>query len=131
MQLSTQQLSKLVHNVMSFSFDENGSLHLHRFTKQQREVYDLESADWTMRTRSSASVTLDFITDSPYIALQFDLFPGSSQQWGSIDLYVDGVFCSSRYAGDLSIKLAGFELPEGDYEKGCVEGLEQMRFMIF
>ena len=115
MKLSTSQLSKIVHNVLSYSFGENDSLHFHRFSREQREIYGLESQDWEMKTRSSASATFDFITDSDYIALKFDLYPGSSQKWGSIDLYVDGVFYANRYADDLSIKLAGFELPAGEH----------------
>ena len=68
-----------------------------------------------MKTQSSASATFDFITDADFITLKFDLFPGSSQKWGSIDLYVDGVFYANRYADDLSIKLAGFALPAGQH----------------
>ena len=98
MKLNPSQLSEMIHNVLSFSFDENGGLHFHRFSQQQREIYELESPDWAMKTRSSASATLDFITDSSYITLKFDLYPGSSQKWGSVDLYVDGVFYDNRYA---------------------------------
>lgn len=115
MKLSTSELSKVIHNALTYSFDENGRLFLHRFSQKQREIYALESQDWAIKTLSSASVTLDFITDSKYITLKFDLCPGSSQKWGSIDLYVDGVFYANRYADDLSIKLAGFELPEGQH----------------
>lgn len=115
MKLNTSQLGKIIHNVLSYSFDENGKLHFHRFSQEQREIYALESQDWAMKTQSSASVTLDFVTDSDFIALKFDLYPGSSQKWGSIDLYVDGVFYANRYADDLSIKLAGFRLPEGQH----------------
>lgn len=115
MKLDASQLSKMIHNVLSCSFDEKGSLHFHRFTEAQREIYALESEDWVKKTLSSASATLDFITDSDFITLKFDLYPGSSQKWGSVDLYVDGVFCDTRYADDLSIKLAGFPLPEGQH----------------
>ena len=115
MKLNTLQLGKIIHNVLSYSFDEKGSLHFHRFSQSQREIYAEESPDWGMKTQSSASATLDFITDSQYITLKFDLFPGSSQKWGSIDLYVDGVFYANRYTADLSIKLAGFELPAGQH----------------
>ena len=115
MKLNPSQLSKIIHNVLSYSFDENGNLHFHRFSEKQREVYALESQDWAVKTHSSASVTFDFITDSDFITLKFDLYPGSSQKWGSIDLYVDGVFYANRYADDLSIKLAGFELPAGQH----------------
>ena len=115
MKLNPSQLRKIIHNVLSYSFDENGKLHFHRFSEKQREVYAMESQDWAMKTLSSASATFDFTTDSDFITLKFDLYPGSSQKWGSIDLYVDGVFYANRYADDLSIKLAGFELPAGQH----------------
>ena len=115
MKLNTSQLGKIIHNVLSYSFDESGNLHFQRFSEKQREVYALESQDWAVKTHSSASVTFDFVTDSDFITLKFDLYPGSSQKWGSIDLYVDGVFYANRYADDLSIKLAGFELPDGQH----------------
>ena len=115
MKLNPSQLSKIVHNVLSYSFDENDRMQLHRFSQEQREIYALESQDWVIKTLSSASAALDFITDSEFITLKFDLYPGSSQRWGSVDLYVDGVFYANRYADDLSIKLAGFELPAGQH----------------
>lgn len=115
MKLNPSQLGKIIHNVLSYSFDESGNLHFHRFSEKQREVYTMESQDWAIKTHSSASVTFDFITNSDFIALKFDLYPGSSQKWGSIDLYVDGVFYANRYADDLSIKLAGFALPAGQH----------------
>lgn len=115
MVLKETDLRKTIHNVLSYSFSEDGSLLVSRFTEQQRQTYALESQDWVIKTQSSASVTFDFITDSDYLTLKFDLLPGSSQKWGSIDLYVDGVFYANRYADDLSVKLAGFELPAGQH----------------
>lgn len=115
MKLNDSDLCKIIHNVVSYAFDEKGNLHFHRFSEKQRETYARESQDWAMKTRSSASATLDFITNSNYITLKFNLYPGSSQRYGSIDLYVDGVFHNSRVAEDLSISLAGFPLPEGEH----------------
>lgn len=115
MKLNTSDICKIIHNVVSYSFDEKGSLHFCRFSETQRDTYAKESQDWAMKTRSSASVAFDFITDSDYITLKFNLYPGSSQKYGSIDLYVDGVFHASRVAEDLSISLAGFPLPEGEH----------------
>lgn len=115
MKLNPSQLGRIIHNVLSYSFDENDRLQFHRFSQEQREVYALESQDWVIKTLSSASAALDFITDSEFITLKFDLYPGSSQKWGSVDLYVDGVFRANRYADDLSVKLAGFELPAGQH----------------
>ncbi len=115
MKLDRIQLGEMVHNALSFSFDEKGSMHFQRFTRQQQDTYAQKSEDWAMKARSSASVTFDFITDSDYITLMFDLYPGSSARYGAMDLYVDGVFCDSRIMENLSIKLAGFQLPEGTH----------------
>ena len=115
MKLNSSQLSGMIHNVLSYSYDEKGSLHFYRFSETQRETYAQESREWIMKTLSSASTSFDFVTNSDFITLKFDLYPGSSQKWGSVDLYVDGVFYDTRYADDLSIKLAGFKLPEGEH----------------
>ena len=115
MKLNRDELGLIIHNVLSYSFDESDSLYFHRFTEAQRNIYARQSADWAMKMQASASVTFDFITDSSYINLKFDLLPGSSQKWGSIDLYVDGVFYANCYAPDLNVKLADFALPEGQH----------------
>ena len=115
MKLNASQLDKIIHNALCVSYDEKGGLHLCRFSESQRQTYARESEDWVPKTLSGASMTLDFVTDSDFITLKFDLFPASSQKWGSIDFYVDGVFYGNRYADDLSIKLAGFSLPAGEH----------------
>ena len=115
MKLNAEQLSLIIHNVLSYSFDEKGSLHFHRFSEKQRQIYASQSPNWEMKTKSSASAAFDLVTDSDFIAMKFELQPGSSQKWGSVDLYVDGVFCANRYADDLSITMAGFPLPEGEH----------------
>ena len=115
MKLEPKTISQLVHNTLSYTFGENDDLHFYRFTQTQRQTYKQESPEWEMKCDASASVTLDFVPDSDYIALKFDLRPGSSQRWCSIDLYVDGVFWDHRYAGDLSVTLAAFPLPAGDH----------------
>lgn len=82
MKLSTSDLGKIVHNVLCCTFDEKGCLHFNRFSRKQRGTYARESQDWAMKTLSSASATFDFITDSDYITLKFDLLPGSSKKMG-------------------------------------------------
>lgn len=116
MKLSQSDLCKILHNVLDYYFDEDGFLHLFRFTKEQRQAYiDDKSRDWVAKSRSSASATLELITDSDYIALRYALLPGSSQKYGSIDLYVDGALYESRFMDDLVAIQAGFQLPAGEH----------------
>ena len=63
MKLDASQLSKIIHNVLSYSYDGNGNLHFHRFSEKQRQTYIQESQDWAMKIQSSASVAFDFITN--------------------------------------------------------------------
>ena len=115
MKADTSQLSKMVHNALYHSFDENGGLHIHRFTEEQRRIYGEENPDWVIRNRATASATLDFVTDSDRLALYYDVFPGSGMSWGSIDVCVDGVLYDSWYVQDLGMTLAGFDLPAGEH----------------
>ena len=115
MKLDATQLDKIIHNVLSHSYDEDGHLHFHRFSEKQAQTYGEESQDWVMKIHSSASVTFDFVTDSEFITLKFDLFSSSSQKFASVDLYVDGVFYNNRYIDDMTVKLAGFALPAGEH----------------
>lgn len=114
--LDTTQLRTILHNVLDYYFDEDGFLHLFRFTPSQRQAYiDDKTRDWVAKSRSSASATLEFITDSDYIALLFTILPGSSQKYGSFDLYVDGAMHASRSFEEMDAIQAGFQLPPGEH----------------
>lgn len=115
MRLDRTQIGKIIHNVLSYEYDEEGRLHFNRFTKSQYKAYEAESYDWLRRAVASASVTFDFITDSEYIALKMDLDSGSSQIWSDFDLYVDGIYCMRKKFGNMNQKLVSFELPEGEH----------------
>lgn len=115
MKLTNTQIGEILHNVLSHSFDDDGRLHFHRFTESQIKTYGAEDEGWVIRANASASVAFDMVTDSDFITLKLDLYPGSSHGWGSFDLYVDGVFTKSRRVGDLGVKLVGFALPAGEH----------------
>ena len=78
MKLEAKALSPIIHNTFSHYCDENRYLHLQRFSQKQQAVYQQVSPDFELRVRSSASVTLDFITDSEFVSMDFDLYPGAS-----------------------------------------------------
>ena len=43
MKLDRQQLGDIIHNVMSYEFDAQGTLHFKRFTESQLAAYKEES----------------------------------------------------------------------------------------
>ena len=115
MKLDKTQIGKIIHNVINYDLDENGALHFRRFQDSQLASYENEAHHWVVRANASASVTFDFLTDSEYLALKFDLFPGSSKLMASFDLYIDGVFFEHTAFDNLDAKLISFALPEGQH----------------
>jgi len=115
MKLDKTQLSKIIHNVFSYDYDENDNLHFSRFTESQKESYGKESPSWLISVNAGSSVTFDFISDSDYIVLKFDLCGGSSRTMPGFDLYVDGVFCQHKTFENLGTKTVSFSLPEGEH----------------
>ncbi len=115
MKLQTENFKKIIHNVIEYEIDGNNSLHFRRFTKSQMDAYKAEANEWIMKANASALVTFDFVSDSEYIALKFDLYPATAQMWASFDLYVDGILCEHKKFNDINVKLVSFELPEGEH----------------
>lgn len=111
--LERKVIEKIIHNVLSYNFDDRGRLHFSRFSESQQKTYEAESRDWLVRANASASVTFDFISNSDYIALKVDLYPGSSHSWAGFDLYVDGVFCEHKRVEGLGANVISFDLPNG------------------
>lgn len=112
MKLNKEQLGKMIHNVLSYDYDEEDRLHFQRFTEYQRQIYEKESNDYLLRAKTSAGVTFDFMTDSEYIVLDLDMYVGS-ESWSNFDLYVDGIYTDQKKFTNTCRRLVSFSLPEG------------------
>jgi len=115
MKLNKLQLDKMIHNTLSYDYDEDGGLHFRRFTEAQLDAYRVYGVRNEVRAKASAGVTFDFITDSEFLVLKMDLYKGSSQQWADFDLYVDGIYTKQQRFDDYTKKLLNFSLPEGEH----------------
>ena len=112
MKLNKEQLGKMIHNVLSYDYDEKGRLYFRRFTEHQRHIYEKESKDYLLRANTSAGVTFDFVTDSEYFVLDIDIHAGFAS-WSNFDLYVDGIYTAHRKFTNTGQKLISFSLPKG------------------
>ena len=112
MKLNKEQLGKMIHNVLSYDYDEEGKLHFRRFTELQFHVYEKESNEYLLRANTSAGVTFDFVTDSEYLVLDIDMYAGS-ESWSNFDLYVDGIYTAHKKFTNTCQRLVSFSLPEG------------------
>ena len=73
-------------------FEENGKLYLYRFTDEQTEAYRAYSSDFYKKTKATAGVRLEFLTDSEDLTLCGEAVSASSRNFFAFDVYVDGNF---------------------------------------
>lgn len=114
-----RKLLPFLHNILHAETDADGTVHLHRFTEEQIQIYQQETAcasvDYAMRARASANVVLDLITDSQIIGLSFLLQEATRADFAAFDLYVDGVLWDHRRMDGFNYDLLCFDLPAGEH----------------
>ena len=113
MYLPLEKMIPFIHNALETEIDDQGRLRFRRFSDEQVHDYGLDGEAFPVRCRASANVTLDLMTDASWIGFEYDLLPGSSQTFYSIDLFVDQVLYATRSADDFKSSGLLFELPEG------------------
>lgn len=109
MNLSFEEIKELVTGAVRME-EQDGALHLYRFTKEQEELYRLYDAGFYKKTFSTAGIRLRFRTDSKTLGLKVQLKPGSSRKYYSVDVFTDG-----KAVGYLD-NFSGVDLPQ-DYTK--------------
>ena len=118
MQLTTEAIKKLIKGSLSVK-NEGEWLCLYRFTEKQSNYYFEKTPDTLyLKTRTSAGMKLDLVTDADKISFDFRVRSTCGRTFYSFDLYVDGVFCDELYVMNLISKPNGtvsFALPEGSH----------------
>ncbi len=102
--------------------EEDGGICPLRFTARQREVYG-ENKAFGIRAQASAGICLAMQTDAAALSFSFQLGPGSSQDFYSFDLWVNGELKES-IPGSLR------EKPEGQLRFSLPEGSKQVRLYL-
>ena len=106
MRLTSQQIFASARGAVRYEETERGLL-LHRFTREQREIYRLYAAeqrpgDWKdtvnrfyRNTCSTAGIKLVFKTDSESITVDADFEQGASRTFYSLNVFADGQYVGS------------------------------------
>ncbi len=89
MELCFNQMQEIVTGAVRIE-EENGAVKLYRFTKEQEELYRTTKQGFYHKTLSTAGIKLLFRTDSERLSLKVATTQGSSRQYFSIDIFVDG-----------------------------------------
>jgi len=95
MKLSDKTITELVKGAVSAAHTD-GMLGFYRFTKEISKKYAQRSLAFEVRSYASSGVRLDFISDTTYLKLGYLLRPGSSQELGAFDVFVDGRLWASE-----------------------------------
>ena len=95
--------------------EENGAAVFHRFTEEQRKVYE-SNENFLLKTFADAGIRLEFATDAKSFAFGGSVEAASSRAFYFFDVYVNGALV--RHVGSCSYKTDGtfrceVELPEG------------------
>lgn len=114
------ELAGLIHNVLYADLDERGFVTAHRFTDKQIERYAVDSSadgvDYTLRCRATSNVTIEFTTDSSFVALFFEWHEAVGISYVDIDCMVDGKLFHHFFDEKLTHKFFAFEMPEGTHD---------------
>ena len=119
MKLSFNQIKELVTGAVRVE-EENGSVRLYRFTKEQEELYKLTNQDFYNKTFSTAGIRLLFKTDSKNLFLKVITSRSTSRTYFSFDVFVDGksVGCMDNFSdAQLPQDYTKADLPIGEASK--------------
>lgn len=111
MKLNKIELKNIIFGAINIK-ENDDYLIFRRFTDELIEYYKNTSDTFYTRSLSSAGMTMDFETDSNFLAFNYKCYPGSSQPFFSIDVYSDDTLIfhtekelTSEYEDSLHIDL--------------------------
>lgn len=132
MKLTLQQIQQITTGAEQIK-EEDGKIRFFRFNTAQQELYSQRAA-LGLRSRSTAGIKLQFITDSKNLTLCVSAQPGSSRTYFAFDIWVDGKRIGSvdNYSNtDVPAVYADMQLPLGDYEGSFDLGEGEKRVCIY
>ncbi len=89
MKLKMETLQAISLGAVELEETEQGIV-FHRFTKEQRDLYRVRSADFYMKALSSSGVKLSFRTDSKVFGMKGETVFAASRRYFSFDLFING-----------------------------------------
>ena len=114
MKLSLEQIKDIAVGI-AYASENDGKISLHRFTKDQEELYRTVRGDFYKKAFASAGVRLEFITDSSSLSMSVSVGYGSSRKYFCHSIFVNGESYASLNARSNTGVFSGkWSLPEGE-----------------
>ncbi len=96
MKLNLVQIKEIAHGAARIE-EVDGRIELHRFTKEQQDMYESVSEDFYIKSFATSNISLEFDTDSKFLGLEVSVKGGNSDC-----SFVHSVFADEERIGELS-----------------------------
>ena len=120
MKLTLDQVKQITAGALEIT-EREGEFVFYRFEKEARDHYSSKTPSLDAKAQASASIRLDFVTDSDSFDADFSVTYGSSRTYYYFDICVDGIIRkhvgeenSWIKKGHLSLKLSDY-VESGDH----------------
>lgn len=124
MKLTLEQLKAAARGVAYFT-ENDGYVRLHRFTREQEEMYRTTNTEHYDRSFSTSNVVLEFDTDSNSLSLAVRCRKGSSRHW-----FVHSVFVNGQRVGELRGSYTPPETVEAQGTWALGEGAKRVKIVF-
>ena len=112
MKLNAKELFGITYGALSVTENE-GYITFDRFTEKQLDYYKTENTESYKRSLHSASMMLDFTTDSENLSFKYKVSDYASRQWYYFDIYENDMMILHHgsdtievYEGEIKLKLS-------------------------
>lgn len=120
MKLTLNDVKKITRGALEIE-ECDGEFIFHRFEKAARDYYSTTTPQYFGKSKASASICLDFMTNSERFDADFSVTYGSSRTYYYFDLCIDGIIRKHLgeekawiKKGHLSLKLSDYLTPDGN-----------------
>ena len=102
MKLTNTELKALCHGALWFDEDEQGYLHLYRFTEKQVDFYRETNMDFYYKTMATSNVRVSLTTDAAALSFDYLAHTRSSRKFCYFDIYVNDVMLAHEGENDCT-----------------------------
>ena len=118
MKLNIEQIREITRGAVRITEEQDG-FHFYRFTKEQEELYRMVSEEFFMKSKATAGIRMEFVTNSENLEIKTNIMPGSSRRYFAFEVYVNGVL--NGCLANADVEHVKEDYISGEYKQGYFE----------
>ena len=133
MKLNLLQIREITTGAVRIEQIDN-DIHFYRFTESQEELYKKRNSDFYKKTFAASGIQMRFRTNSQTLLLSVDTASGSSRDYFSFDVFVNGEkidLLKNFSEAELSANYTRNEFPLGNFSKKFCLGMGEKEVCIY